>query len=188
MSKLVGRYVHFSLVCRESIRLTITTNPSGRDWGCHEHLRTQDATYVANPSERIGGCNGMSFGTCSFCTCFHWGMLCLLSHCDFNINHVYIIGMVSQTRIRQVAFIDQRRGKPSCYMTFYFSAHWQRLVILQQLYGGGPLAKDAGDHLTSQGVQIVNLYGLTETGALTSVLPGTIDILLDIIKGAFEIG
>jgi len=55
-----------------------------------------------------------------------------------------------------------------------------------QLSGGGPLAKSAGDYLTSQGVQIVNLYGLTETGGLTSILPSTVYILLDIINKDFQ--
>ncbi|KAF4618223.1 hypothetical protein D9613_011591 [Agrocybe pediades] len=43
------------------------------------------------------------------------------------------------------------------------------------LFGGGPLSKTAGDLLMSQGVQIFNLYGLTEVGATTTVLPSKAD-------------
>ncbi|KAF9553781.1 hypothetical protein CPC08DRAFT_645179 [Agrocybe pediades] len=41
------------------------------------------------------------------------------------------------------------------------------------LYGGGPLDKTVGDYLTSKGVPIFNLYGLTEGGMMTFMLPGT---------------
>ncbi|KAI0343217.1 acetyl-CoA synthetase-like protein [Trametopsis cervina] len=39
------------------------------------------------------------------------------------------------------------------------------------LYGGGPLSETAGDDLARQGVALFNLYGSTETGLNTVVLP-----------------
>ncbi|KAK0453915.1 hypothetical protein EV421DRAFT_1730853 [Armillaria borealis] len=39
------------------------------------------------------------------------------------------------------------------------------------LYGGGPLDKEAGDNLTSRGVSIFVLYGTTECGVVTPILP-----------------
>ncbi|PBK69905.1 acetyl-CoA synthetase-like protein [Armillaria solidipes] len=39
------------------------------------------------------------------------------------------------------------------------------------LYGGGPLNKEVGDHLTSRGVSIFVLYGSTECGVVTPILP-----------------
>ncbi|KAK0453918.1 hypothetical protein EV421DRAFT_1701489 [Armillaria borealis] len=39
------------------------------------------------------------------------------------------------------------------------------------LYGGGPLNKEVGDHLTSRGVFIFVLYGSTECGVVTPILP-----------------
>ncbi|KAJ7233038.1 hypothetical protein C8J57DRAFT_1090832 [Mycena rebaudengoi] len=39
------------------------------------------------------------------------------------------------------------------------------------LYGGGPLNKDAGDYLTSQGVSIFILYGSSEGGIMSPILP-----------------
>ncbi|KAK0190677.1 hypothetical protein F5146DRAFT_564151 [Armillaria mellea] len=41
------------------------------------------------------------------------------------------------------------------------------------LYGGGPLNKEAGDYLTSRGVSIFVLYGTTECGVVTPILPAT---------------
>ncbi|KAF9556258.1 acetyl-CoA synthetase-like protein [Agrocybe pediades] len=43
------------------------------------------------------------------------------------------------------------------------------------LFGGGPLSKAAGDLLTSQGVQLFNLYGLTEVGPVTTAVPSNMD-------------
>ncbi|KZT28667.1 acetyl-CoA synthetase-like protein [Neolentinus lepideus HHB14362 ss-1] len=43
------------------------------------------------------------------------------------------------------------------------------------LYGGGPLSKEAGDNLTSQGVSVLILYGCTEGGVMSSILPKTFD-------------
>ncbi|CCM02378.1 uncharacterized protein FIBRA_04473 [Fibroporia radiculosa] len=39
------------------------------------------------------------------------------------------------------------------------------------LSGGGPINKEVGDYLVSQGIALVNQYGLTETGALSLFLP-----------------
>ncbi|KAK0499792.1 hypothetical protein EDD18DRAFT_1460649 [Armillaria luteobubalina] len=39
------------------------------------------------------------------------------------------------------------------------------------LYGGGPLNKEVGDHLASRGVSMFVLYGSTECGIVTPVLP-----------------
>ncbi|KAL6306740.1 hypothetical protein BKA93DRAFT_894740 [Sparassis latifolia] len=41
-------------------------------------------------------------------------------------------------------------------------------------YGGGPLNKEAGDFLTSQGVSIFILYGCSEGGIMSPVLPATV--------------
>ncbi|KAJ7929762.1 hypothetical protein B0H13DRAFT_2652291 [Mycena leptocephala] len=38
-------------------------------------------------------------------------------------------------------------------------------------YGGGPLNKEAGDYMTSQGVSIFILYGSSEVGIISPVLP-----------------
>ncbi|EIW84433.1 acetyl-CoA synthetase-like protein [Coniophora puteana RWD-64-598 SS2] len=38
-------------------------------------------------------------------------------------------------------------------------------------FGGGPLNKEVGDYLTSQGVNLFLVYGLTETGAVATVFP-----------------
>ncbi|EPQ59006.1 acetyl-CoA synthetase-like protein [Gloeophyllum trabeum ATCC 11539] len=42
------------------------------------------------------------------------------------------------------------------------------------LTGGGPLNKECGDYLTSQGVSIFILYGATEGGMMSTVLPGDV--------------
>ncbi|KAI0926228.1 putative NRPS-like protein biosynthetic cluster [Taiwanofungus camphoratus] len=42
------------------------------------------------------------------------------------------------------------------------------------VYGGGPLNKDTGDHLMSQGVPVVNLYGTTEGGVIGVTMPAEI--------------
>ncbi|EPS94433.1 hypothetical protein FOMPIDRAFT_1038850 [Fomitopsis schrenkii] len=39
------------------------------------------------------------------------------------------------------------------------------------LYGGGPLDKDTGDYLTTQGAQLFILYGTTEAGIISPILP-----------------
>ncbi|KAF8993889.1 hypothetical protein BDQ17DRAFT_1431390 [Cyathus striatus] len=39
------------------------------------------------------------------------------------------------------------------------------------LFGGGPLNKEAGDAMVSQGVSIYNLYGFSEAGILSPILP-----------------
>ncbi|KAJ8092337.1 putative NRPS-like protein biosynthetic cluster [Marasmius tenuissimus] len=39
------------------------------------------------------------------------------------------------------------------------------------VYGGGTLNKEVGDYMTSQGVPIFNLYGMTEVGTLSMTLP-----------------
>ncbi|KAK0243050.1 hypothetical protein EDD85DRAFT_314137 [Armillaria nabsnona] len=39
------------------------------------------------------------------------------------------------------------------------------------IYGGGPLNKEVGDNLTSRGVSIFVLYGSTECGVVTPILP-----------------
>ncbi|KAF8633857.1 hypothetical protein AX17_004349, partial [Amanita inopinata Kibby_2008] len=39
------------------------------------------------------------------------------------------------------------------------------------IFGGGPLDKATGDYLTSQGVTIHSLYGTSEVGAMTCVVP-----------------
>ncbi|KAJ7325472.1 hypothetical protein DFH08DRAFT_886685 [Mycena albidolilacea] len=42
------------------------------------------------------------------------------------------------------------------------------------LYGGGPLNKEAGDHMTSQGVSIFILYGSSEGGIMSPILPAQV--------------
>ncbi|SJL02272.1 uncharacterized protein ARMOST_05598 [Armillaria ostoyae] len=42
------------------------------------------------------------------------------------------------------------------------------------LYGGGPLNKEVGDFLTSRGVSIFVLYGTTECGVVTPILPAKV--------------
>ncbi|KAJ3925590.1 MAG: hypothetical protein NXY57DRAFT_967569 [Lentinula lateritia] len=42
-----------------------------------------------------------------------------------------------------------------------------------KLFGGGPLNKKAGDLLSSKGVSIFVLYGLTETGIVSSLIPAS---------------
>ncbi|KAJ7753642.1 hypothetical protein DFH07DRAFT_921322 [Mycena maculata] len=39
------------------------------------------------------------------------------------------------------------------------------------LFGGGPLSKEVGDYMTSQGVSIFNLYGSGEGGIMSPILP-----------------
>ncbi|CCM04238.1 uncharacterized protein FIBRA_06405 [Fibroporia radiculosa] len=39
------------------------------------------------------------------------------------------------------------------------------------LFGGGPMNKEVGDYITSQGVTIFNLYGSTECGIMATFLP-----------------
>ncbi|THH14562.1 hypothetical protein EW146_g5781 [Bondarzewia mesenterica] len=43
------------------------------------------------------------------------------------------------------------------------------------IFGGGPLSKEVGDFLTSQGVTIIVLYGCTEFGVVTPTLPASVD-------------
>ncbi|EIW79977.1 acetyl-CoA synthetase-like protein [Coniophora puteana RWD-64-598 SS2] len=43
------------------------------------------------------------------------------------------------------------------------------------LFGGGPLNKELGDYLTSQGVSIFILYGMTEVGIISPIIPATAD-------------
>ncbi|KAF8195302.1 hypothetical protein K438DRAFT_1968611 [Mycena galopus ATCC 62051] len=42
------------------------------------------------------------------------------------------------------------------------------------LYGGGPLNKEAGDYITSQGVSIFILYGSSEGGVMSPILPAEV--------------
>ncbi|KAJ7842962.1 hypothetical protein B0H14DRAFT_2779739 [Mycena olivaceomarginata] len=42
------------------------------------------------------------------------------------------------------------------------------------LYGGGPLNKEAGDYITSQGVSIFVLYGSSEGGVMSPILPAEV--------------
>ncbi|KAJ6471951.1 hypothetical protein C8R45DRAFT_836164 [Mycena sanguinolenta] len=42
------------------------------------------------------------------------------------------------------------------------------------LYGGGPLNKDVGDYITSQGVTLFLGYGVTEAGVLSLILPAEV--------------
>ncbi|KAF7328516.1 Acetyl-CoA synthetase-like protein [Mycena venus] len=42
------------------------------------------------------------------------------------------------------------------------------------LYGGGPLNKEAGDYMTSQGVSIFILYGSAEGGVMSPILPAEV--------------
>ncbi|KAK1218396.1 hypothetical protein PQX77_018919 [Marasmius sp. AFHP31] len=44
---------------------------------------------------------------------------------------------------------------------------WQDVRV----YGGGTLNKEVGDHMTSRGIPIFNLYGMTEVGTLSMILP-----------------
>ncbi|KZT01334.1 acetyl-CoA synthetase-like protein [Laetiporus sulphureus 93-53] len=43
------------------------------------------------------------------------------------------------------------------------------------LYGGGPLGKETGDYLTSKGVSIYILYGSTEAGVMSPIIPAHVD-------------
>ncbi|KAJ8093219.1 putative NRPS-like protein biosynthetic cluster [Marasmius tenuissimus] len=43
------------------------------------------------------------------------------------------------------------------------------------LYGGGTLNREAGDDMTAQSVSILNLYGLTEVGTLSMILPAKLE-------------
>ncbi|TFK38857.1 hypothetical protein BDQ12DRAFT_629926 [Crucibulum laeve] len=43
------------------------------------------------------------------------------------------------------------------------------------LFGGGPLNKAAGDYMTSQGVSVFILYGSTEGGIMSPILPANVD-------------
>lgn len=43
------------------------------------------------------------------------------------------------------------------------------------LYSGGPLNKELGDYITSQGVSIFMLYGATEAGFMSTILPKEVD-------------
>ncbi|KAJ6553311.1 hypothetical protein B0H19DRAFT_1263705 [Mycena capillaripes] len=45
------------------------------------------------------------------------------------------------------------------------------------LYGGGPLNKEAGDYMTSQGVSIFILYGSSEGGIMSPILPSDLATL-----------
>ncbi|KAJ6471946.1 hypothetical protein C8R45DRAFT_1013633 [Mycena sanguinolenta] len=42
------------------------------------------------------------------------------------------------------------------------------------LYGGGPLTKEVGDYMTSQGVTILLGYGTTEVGVMSLILPAQV--------------
>ncbi|KAK0190676.1 hypothetical protein F5146DRAFT_1137503 [Armillaria mellea] len=52
------------------------------------------------------------------------------------------------------------------------------------LFGGGPLNKEVGDHLASRGVSIFILYGTTECGVVTPILPVTAGITLEFTEFA----
>ncbi|KAH9841056.1 uncharacterized protein C8Q71DRAFT_436612 [Rhodofomes roseus] len=50
------------------------------------------------------------------------------------------------------------------------------------LFGGGPLNKEAGDFMTSQGVSIFILYGSTEGGIMSPILPSQVGYDWDYFK------
>ncbi|KAK0491291.1 hypothetical protein IW261DRAFT_1547429 [Armillaria novae-zelandiae] len=50
------------------------------------------------------------------------------------------------------------------------------------LFGGGPLNKEAGDYLTSKGVSIFILYGSTEGGIMSHILPAQVGYDWDYFK------
>ncbi|KAJ7655842.1 hypothetical protein DFH06DRAFT_992336 [Mycena polygramma] len=50
------------------------------------------------------------------------------------------------------------------------------------LYGGGPLNKHAGDYMTSQGVSIFVLYGSSEGGIMSPILPSEVGYDWDYFK------
>ncbi|KAH9934343.1 uncharacterized protein B0H18DRAFT_870080 [Fomitopsis serialis] len=50
------------------------------------------------------------------------------------------------------------------------------------LFGGGPLNKEAGDYMTSQGISIFNLYGSTESGTASQMLPAEVGYDWDYFK------
>ncbi|KAH9934352.1 uncharacterized protein B0H18DRAFT_556620 [Fomitopsis serialis] len=50
------------------------------------------------------------------------------------------------------------------------------------LFGGGPLNKEAGDYMTSQGVSIFILYGSTEGGIMSPILPADVSYDWDYFK------
>ncbi|KAJ6472708.1 hypothetical protein C8R47DRAFT_1295530, partial [Mycena vitilis] len=50
------------------------------------------------------------------------------------------------------------------------------------LYGGGPLNKHAGDYMTSQGVSIFVLYGSSEGGIMSPILPAEVGYDWDYFK------
>ncbi|KAH9841046.1 uncharacterized protein C8Q71DRAFT_890574 [Rhodofomes roseus] len=55
-------------------------------------------------------------------------------------------------------------------------------VCLVPLFGGGPLNKEAGDFMTSQGVSILILYGSTEGGIMSPILPSQVGYDWDYFK------
>ncbi|KAJ3846639.1 acetyl-CoA synthetase-like protein [Lentinula lateritia] len=65
------------------------------------------------------------------------------------------------------AFIEYWYRKPE-YVVHMRSIHGL-------LYGGGPLSKHVGDELVSQGVNIFILYGCTEIGIATPIIPKSSD-------------
>ncbi|KAK0230496.1 hypothetical protein IW262DRAFT_1453406 [Armillaria fumosa] len=50
------------------------------------------------------------------------------------------------------------------------------------LYGDGPLNKEAGDYLTSKGVSIFILYGSTERGIMSHILPARVGYDWDYVR------
>ncbi|KAJ3915010.1 male sterility protein-domain-containing protein [Lentinula edodes] len=51
--------------------------------------------------------------------------------------------------------------------------HGLECTLNNKLFGGGPLNKKAGDLLSSKGVSIFVLYGSTETGIVSSLIPAS---------------
>ncbi|KAF7352571.1 Acetyl-CoA synthetase-like protein [Mycena venus] len=76
--------------------------------------------------------------------------------------------LVSRTRMGEMARKCYWRGAS------FSSAYWSlmRKLSFVQLYGGGPLNKQVGDYLSSQGVSIFVLYGSSEGGMMSVIIPG----------------
>ncbi|KAJ7819956.1 hypothetical protein B0H14DRAFT_3089317 [Mycena olivaceomarginata] len=60
---------------------------------------------------------------------------------------------------------------PSFIEVWAREPEWVKWLASEPLYGGGPLNKQVGDHLSSQGVSIFVLYGSSEGGMMSVIIP-----------------